>query len=253
MLSLEFHLAPPMFNKPDPITGRPKKTKFGPWAMTPVQAAGQDESACAAPSWTFSATAKTGQTERRLIAEYEDANAPNCSIGLSSANHTVAVALAGSARPNPRLRPGEGCELGDGEGEGGRAAGAVQGAGRSGGCLMISYGTAHAVSVKIVRRAGCGRAGAVCRRSGQVGGLAGLRQLSRCFPNPRRRSPRCRPGIIGRAMTRGVRCSSGSSITSCRFCVPMEIIEVGYRTMAAQGWVPIIEETVACSAMQGGR
>jgi indolepyruvate ferredoxin oxidoreductase len=30
---LNFHLAPPIFNKPDPVTGRPKKSTYGPWMM----------------------------------------------------------------------------------------------------------------------------------------------------------------------------------------------------------------------------
>jgi indolepyruvate ferredoxin oxidoreductase len=31
---LTFHLAPPIFNKPDPVTGEPTKTVYGPWMFT---------------------------------------------------------------------------------------------------------------------------------------------------------------------------------------------------------------------------
>ena len=31
---LVFHLAPPLANKPDPVTGEAKKTTYGPWMMT---------------------------------------------------------------------------------------------------------------------------------------------------------------------------------------------------------------------------
>ena len=30
---LNFHLAPPVFNKPDPVTGVPRKSAYGPWMM----------------------------------------------------------------------------------------------------------------------------------------------------------------------------------------------------------------------------
>jgi len=30
---LKFHLAPPIFNKPDPRTGEARKSEFGPWMM----------------------------------------------------------------------------------------------------------------------------------------------------------------------------------------------------------------------------
>src|SRR6185369_11166329 len=30
---LVFHLAPPVFNKPDPLTGVPKKSVYGPWML----------------------------------------------------------------------------------------------------------------------------------------------------------------------------------------------------------------------------
>src|SRR5262249_35322559 len=31
---LTFHLAPPLSNKPDPVTGEAKKSKYGPWMMS---------------------------------------------------------------------------------------------------------------------------------------------------------------------------------------------------------------------------
>ncbi|HEX4504101.1 MAG TPA: indolepyruvate ferredoxin oxidoreductase family protein [Alphaproteobacteria bacterium] len=91
-LSLEFHLAPPLFNKPDPVTGRPKKTKFGPWTMRLFKLlAGMKR--LRGTSLDIFAHSEDRVTERRLIAEYE-ALVPELLIGLTPANHALAVALA---------------------------------------------------------------------------------------------------------------------------------------------------------------
>jgi len=92
-LSLEFHLAPPLFNKPDPITGRPKKTKFGPWTMRLFKLLASMKR-LRGTSLDIFAHSEDRQTERRLIAEYE-ALVPELLIGLTPANHALAVALAG--------------------------------------------------------------------------------------------------------------------------------------------------------------
>jgi indolepyruvate ferredoxin oxidoreductase len=91
-LSLEFHLAPPLFNKPDPITGRPKKTKFGPWTMRLFKLLAAMKGLRGTKLDIF-AHSEDRLTERRLIAEYE-ALAPELLIGLTPANHALAVALA---------------------------------------------------------------------------------------------------------------------------------------------------------------
>jgi indolepyruvate ferredoxin oxidoreductase len=92
-LSLEFHLAPPLFNKPDPITGRPKKTKFGPWAMRMFKLLASMKRLRGTKLDIF-ARGEDRQTERRLLAEYQ-ALIPELIIGLTPANHALAVALAG--------------------------------------------------------------------------------------------------------------------------------------------------------------
>jgi indolepyruvate ferredoxin oxidoreductase len=90
--SLEFHLAPPLFNKPDPLTGRPKKTKFGPWTMRLFKLLASMKRLRGTKLDIF-AHSEDRQTERRLIAEYE-AMVPELLIGLTPANHALAVALA---------------------------------------------------------------------------------------------------------------------------------------------------------------
>jgi len=91
-LSLEFHLAPPLFNKPDPITGRPKKTKFGPWAMRMFKLLAAMKGLRGTKLDIF-AHSEDRQTERRLLAEYQ-ALIPELILGLTPANHALAVALA---------------------------------------------------------------------------------------------------------------------------------------------------------------
>jgi indolepyruvate ferredoxin oxidoreductase len=91
-LSLEFHLAPPLFNKPDPVTGRPKKTKFGPWTMRLFKLLSSMKR-LRGTSLDIFAHSEDRKTERRLIAEYE-AVVPELLIGLTTANHALAVALA---------------------------------------------------------------------------------------------------------------------------------------------------------------
>ncbi len=92
-LDLEFHLAPPMLNTPDPITGRPAKRKFGPWAMTLFKVLAKMKGLRGTPFDIFGYS-EDRKTERRLIAEYE-ALVDELIGGLTPANHALAVALAG--------------------------------------------------------------------------------------------------------------------------------------------------------------
>jgi indolepyruvate ferredoxin oxidoreductase len=91
-LDLEFHLAPPMFNKPDPITGRPKKTKFGPWAMRMFKLLAAMKG-LRGTAFDIFGRGEDRKTERRLIAEYETLIA-ELVAGLTPANHALAVTLA---------------------------------------------------------------------------------------------------------------------------------------------------------------
>jgi indolepyruvate ferredoxin oxidoreductase len=92
-LDLEFHLAPPLFNKPDPITGRPKKTKFGPWAMRMFKLLAAMKG-LRGTAFDIFGRGEDRKTERRLIAEYETLIG-ELIAGLTPANHALAVALAG--------------------------------------------------------------------------------------------------------------------------------------------------------------
>ncbi len=92
-LSLEFHLAPPILNKPDPVTGRPKKRKFGPWAMSLFKLLAAMKG-LRGTHFDFFGHSEDRKTERRLIAEYE-ALVDELTAGLTPANHALSVALAG--------------------------------------------------------------------------------------------------------------------------------------------------------------
>ena len=58
-LRLEFHLAPPMLARKDPVTGLPRKMSFGPWMMKAFRALSKFKSCAARPS-TRSATPTNG-------------------------------------------------------------------------------------------------------------------------------------------------------------------------------------------------
>jgi indolepyruvate ferredoxin oxidoreductase len=92
-LKLEFHLAPPFLAKPDPITGRPKKRKLGPWTMGLFRILARMKGLRGTALDPFGHS-EDRKTERRLIAEYE-AVVDVIVDGLSASNHAAAVALAG--------------------------------------------------------------------------------------------------------------------------------------------------------------
>ncbi|MEJ8573871.1 indolepyruvate ferredoxin oxidoreductase family protein [Microbaculum marinum] len=89
---LKFHLAPPILNKPDPATGRPAKSTYGPWMMKlfPLLACLKGLRGTALDVFGYSSERRT---ERRLIAEYE-ARLDEILAGLSAETHATAVALA---------------------------------------------------------------------------------------------------------------------------------------------------------------
>ncbi|MDB5397614.1 MAG: indolepyruvate ferredoxin oxidoreductase, partial [Rhodospirillales bacterium] len=92
-LDLEFHLAPPIMNKPDPITGRPQKRRFGPWAMNLFKLLAKMKGLRGTAFDVFGYS-EDRKTERRLIAEYE-VLVDELLADLTPANHALAVALAG--------------------------------------------------------------------------------------------------------------------------------------------------------------
>ena len=89
---LEFHLAPPLLSKPDPITGRPPKRKFGPWVMGLFRLLAAMKSLRGTRLDLFGYSEER-RTERQLIGDYESLVA-ELLAGLTLDNHAAAVALA---------------------------------------------------------------------------------------------------------------------------------------------------------------
>src|SRR4029453_15691312 len=67
---LTFHLAPPIFNKPDPVTGAPKKSTYGPWMMKAFGVLAKMRRYRGTALDIFGRTAER-KMERALIGEYE--------------------------------------------------------------------------------------------------------------------------------------------------------------------------------------
>jgi indolepyruvate ferredoxin oxidoreductase len=89
---LVFHLSPPLLAKPDPLTGRPRKRRFGPWMLTAFRWLAKLKVLRGTPLDIFGYSAER-QGERQLIGEYEtllDEVLP-C---LEADNYDTAIALA---------------------------------------------------------------------------------------------------------------------------------------------------------------
>jgi len=70
--SLRLHLAPPVFSRNDPATGRPKKRRFGPWMLSALRVLARLKRLRGTPFDPFGYSAER-KAERALIAEYEEA------------------------------------------------------------------------------------------------------------------------------------------------------------------------------------
>jgi indolepyruvate ferredoxin oxidoreductase len=90
--SLRFHMAPPILNKVDPVTGLPVKREFGPWMLTALRGLARLKGLRGTPFDPFGRNEER-RTERALITEYE-ALVDELLAGLDTANHAQAVALA---------------------------------------------------------------------------------------------------------------------------------------------------------------
>jgi len=90
--TLKFHLAPPVFNRPDPRTGEAGKSEFGPWMMTAFRLLAKLKGLRGTPLDLFGMTAER-KTERRLIGEYE-ATVIELLERLDSDNHKLALEIA---------------------------------------------------------------------------------------------------------------------------------------------------------------
>jgi indolepyruvate ferredoxin oxidoreductase len=90
--TLDFNLAPPLLARRDPITGRPRKIRFGGWMMHVFRILARLRDLRGTPFDIFGYSAHR-RLERRLIVEYEellDTMLPR----LCSANYALAVQLA---------------------------------------------------------------------------------------------------------------------------------------------------------------
>ena len=91
-LKLEFHLAPPILGRRDPVTGQPLKTAFGPWMMKAFRALAAMRGLRGGILDVFGRTEER-RRERALLARYE-ATLRDIAAGLTPVNHAAAVALA---------------------------------------------------------------------------------------------------------------------------------------------------------------
>jgi len=90
---LTFHLAPPLMNKPDSVTGEAKKSTYGPWMMNAFRILTRMKSLRGTALDVFGRTPER-RMERQLITDYEaliDEILPR----LALHNHSIAVELAG--------------------------------------------------------------------------------------------------------------------------------------------------------------
>jgi indolepyruvate ferredoxin oxidoreductase len=89
---LKYHLAPPIFNKPDPITGEAKKSEFGSWVRIAFGILAKLKFLRGTALDIFGYTDER-RTERRLIAEYE-ATVAELLERLSRETQPLAVEIA---------------------------------------------------------------------------------------------------------------------------------------------------------------
>jgi indolepyruvate ferredoxin oxidoreductase len=89
---LAFHLAPPLLAKPDPVTGEPRKMRFGPWILPLFKVLKRLKRLRGTPLDVFGYTDER-RMERALIGEYEDC-VGQLLAGLSPQNHALAVQIA---------------------------------------------------------------------------------------------------------------------------------------------------------------
>jgi indolepyruvate ferredoxin oxidoreductase len=92
-LTYEFHLAPPLLARKDPVTGVPRKMSFGPWMMKAFRVLAGLKSVRGTPLDVFGYTHER-RTERGLIREFEG-RIEEIVARLNPDNHATAVGLAG--------------------------------------------------------------------------------------------------------------------------------------------------------------
>ena len=90
--TLEFHLAPPLFARRDPVTGEPRKSRYGPWMMRVFGMLARLKGLRGTVLDPFGYTQER-RGERRLIERYEQTVASLIG-GLDHTNHALAVEIA---------------------------------------------------------------------------------------------------------------------------------------------------------------
>jgi indolepyruvate ferredoxin oxidoreductase len=91
-MKLEFHLAPPLFAKHDPVTGRPRKMNFGAWMMRAFGFLARFKFLRGTAFDPFGYSSER-RMERRLIEDYR-AVVEEIVHALTAENHALAVAIA---------------------------------------------------------------------------------------------------------------------------------------------------------------
>jgi indolepyruvate ferredoxin oxidoreductase len=91
-MRFNFHLAPPLFARPDPVTGEPRKITFGPWMMGAFRLLAKLKGLRGGRLDPFGYTHER-RTERQLIGDYH-ALVGEIAGKLTAANLPLAVALA---------------------------------------------------------------------------------------------------------------------------------------------------------------
>jgi len=89
---LRFHLAPPVFNKADPVTGEAKKSVYGPWMMGAFRILAKLRGLRGTAFDVFGHTVER-KRERALPGQYE-ALVDELVAALTPHNHALAVQLA---------------------------------------------------------------------------------------------------------------------------------------------------------------
>jgi len=87
-----FHFAPPLLARRDPVTGRPRKRRYGPWIRPVLAGLARLRRLRGTPFDAFGWTAER-RGERALIAAYE-ATVRELAAGLTGGNHALAVEIA---------------------------------------------------------------------------------------------------------------------------------------------------------------
>jgi indolepyruvate ferredoxin oxidoreductase len=87
-----FHLSPPAFARLDPVSGEPRKMRFGPWILPVFKVLRSLKGLRGTPLDPFGYTEER-RTERALIEEYEH-SVERLLAGLKAQNHALAVQIA---------------------------------------------------------------------------------------------------------------------------------------------------------------